>query len=268
MNAATLSKSAKGLILASGLIATSTVMGYAQDTPIQLGAQGTPLALSSLYASAPTGMAALGGHTFDLTSGDLLQLGNGQSATFTGSWAKPKAAYLLLNSYNTYLWYDQTVIGTVTITFADGTTQSADLMVGGNIREWRIGAGFTVNTLTDPAAAQVWSGAAAADGSEATIDMLTISLPATQNVTSITLTDTNTWGALMIDLAGLTLDTQDPQPAPAPDPQCIRPGNSCNTPAVDNSQADKWQSTTIPMPSATPTSSGKHANNGKAPKSH
>src|SRR5437899_3619476 len=139
MNAAIFTKPAKGLILASGLIAASSVLGFAQDAPVALGAQAT-VPLSSLYVSAPTGITTLGGHSFDLSGGNLLALGNGQSATLSGSWANATSAYLLLNSYNTYWWYDQSVVGNVTFTFSDGTTQSTDLTVGGNIREWRTGA--------------------------------------------------------------------------------------------------------------------------------
>src|SRR5207253_4376293 len=199
MNAAIFTKSAKGLIVASGVIAASSVMGYAQDAPVALGAQAT-VPLSSMYVSAPTGSASLGGHTFDLSGGNLIALANGQSASFAGSWANATGAYLLLNSANTYSWYDQSVVGTVTVTFSDGTTQSTDLMVGGNLREWRTGAGFTVNTLTDPAAAQVWSGTAT-DGSAAVIDMLTISLDGTKTLTSVTVNVTNGSVALATLLA-------------------------------------------------------------------
>jgi hypothetical protein len=264
MNAAIFTKSAKGLILASGLIAASSIMGYAQDAPVALGAQAT-VPLSGIYVGAPTGITSLGGHTFDLSSGNLLSLNNGQSASFSGSWANATGAYLLLNSANTYLWYDQTVVGNVTLTFSDGTTQSTDLMVGGNLREWRTGAGFTVNLIADPNAAQVWSGTAL-DGSAAVIDMLTISLTGTKTLTSVTVNDTNDWGALAISLAGLTISTPDPAPAPAPDPTCTRPGNSCNTPAAVNSQSQKWQPSTATTPSATTpsatTPSDKHTNNG------
>jgi hypothetical protein len=258
MNAAIFTKSAKGLILASGLIAASNVMGYAADATISLGSQAT-LPLNSLYVSAPTGTTSLGGHSFDLSGGNLIQLGNGQSASFSGSWSNATSAYLLLNSYNTYLWFDQTVIGNVTVTFSDGTTQSTDLTVGGNIREWRIGSGFTDDTISDPAAAQVWTGAAQGSmgGGTAVIDMLTITLPG-KTVTNITLNDTNTWGAIMIDLAGLTIDPVAPQPTTS----CIRPGASCDTPAAQNSQAWKWQPT---APGTTNTNPHANANsNGNA----
>src|SRR6266446_435547 len=209
MNSSIFVKSAKGLILASGLIAASSVVGYAQDATVALGAQAT-VPLSSLYANAPTGSASLGGHSFDLSGGNLVSLGNGQSVTYTGSWSNAQSALLLLNTMNTYFWYDQSVVGTVTLTFSDGTTQSTDLTVGGNVREWRTGAGNTVNWLTDPATTTVWS-VSAIDG----------------------------WGALHIDLAGLTIDPV----VIAQTPSCIRPGNACNTAAADNSQAWKWQPT-------------------------
>jgi hypothetical protein len=261
MNAAILGKSAKGLILASGLIAASTVLGYAQDATVPLGAQAT-IPLSSMYAGAPSGITTLGGHSFDLSGGNLIQLGNGQSVTFNGTWLNATSAYLLLNTANTYLWYDQSVVGNVTITFSDGTTQSTDLIVGSNIREWRIGAGFTDNTITDPATAQVWSGTAV-DGTPATIDMLTITLPGTKTATSATLNDTNGFGALNINLAGLTIDPQNP--TPAPQPVCTRPGASCSTPAAQNSQAWKFQPQ-IPGAAATaPTNPHANANsNGHA----
>ena len=253
MNAVIL-KSAKGLILASGLIAASSVLGYAQDVTIALGPQAsTPL--SSMYAGAPSGITTLGGHSFDLSSGNLIPLTNGQSVALAGSWVNATSVYLLLNSANTYLWYDGTVVGNVTITFSDGTTQSTDLTVGSNLREWRLGARFTDNIITDPVAAQVWSGTAL-DGAAATIDMLTVTLPGTKTATSIAVNDTNGFGALVINLAGLTIDPQDPQPNPQP--QCTRPGFSCNTPAAQNSQAWKFQPS-VPG-AAAPTNPHANAN--------
>src|SRR5438132_6193376 len=207
MNAAIFTKSAKGLILASGLIAASSIMGYAQDAPVALGAEATSQ-LSPMYGGGPPGITTLGGHSFDLTARNSIALGNGQSVSFAGSWANATGAYLLINSANTYLWYDQTVVGNVTLTFSDGTTQSTDLMVGGNLREWRTGAGFTVNLITDPAASEVWTGTAT-DGSAAVIDMLTISLDGTKTLSRATVHDTNGWGAPPISPAGLTSSTPD-----------------------------------------------------------
>ena len=254
MNAAIFTKPAKGLILASGLIAASSVMGFAQDAPVALGTQAT-LPLSTLYVSAPTGITSLGGHTFDLTGGNLIQLGNGQSVSFSGSWTNASAAYLLLNTANTYWWYDGSIAGTVTMTFSDGTTQVTNLTVGSNVREWRVGAGFTDNTITDPATANVWTGTAQSTmgGSTAVIDMLSITLPG-KTVTNITLSDTNTFGALLIRLAGLTIDPVIATPTAS----CIRPGNSCAQPAAQNSQAWKWQA----LQPGTTTNTNPHAQNG------
>src|SRR5260370_42577334 len=126
MNSAIFTKSAKGLILASGLIAASSGVGYAQDVTVALGAQAT-VPLSSLYASAPSGSASLGGHSFDLSGGNLVSLGNGQSVTYTGSWSNAQSVLLLLNTMNTYLWYDQTQVGTVTLTFNERTYMVTNL---------------------------------------------------------------------------------------------------------------------------------------------
>jgi len=231
MNSAIFTKSAKGLILASGLIAASSVVGYAQDVTVPVG--GT-VSLSSLYASPPSGIVSLGGHTFDLSGGNLVSLGSGESVSYAGSWSNAQGVYLLLNTMNTYLWYDQSPVGTVMLTFSDGTTQTTTLTVGGNIREWRTGAGNTVTWINDPATTNVWSGFAT-DGSTAVIDMLTISLAgSTKTITGVSVSNTNGWGALRVDLAGLTID-------PAA-PTCTMPGNAGPTgpsQACAHSQADQ-----------------------------
>jgi len=152
MDASTLAKSAKALILASGLIVASTVVGAAQDAPVPLGTTAT-VALNSWYVTPPSGQALLGGHTFDLSGGNLILLANGQSVSFTGSYAGVKGAYLLLNSSNTYSYYVDSAVGQVVLTFSDGTTQSTDLIVGTNLREWRISAGATVSNASVASAA-------------------------------------------------------------------------------------------------------------------
>jgi len=221
MDARTLAKSAKALILASGLIAASTVVGSAQDAPVPLGTTAT-VALSSWYVTPPSGQALLGGHTFDLTSGNLILLANGQSVSFTGSFAGVKGAYLLLNSSNSYLYYAGSVVGQVVLTFSDGTTSSTDLVEGTNIREWRTGAGATVNTVTAGAGStQAWTGTAqpGMGGGTAVIDMLGIPVAtAGKTLTTVTLNDTNTFGALRLQLAGLTVDWTAPTPPPTPTP--------------------------------------------------
>jgi hypothetical protein len=227
MDASTLAKSAKALILASGLIAASTVIGAAQDAPVPLGTTAT-VALSTWYITPPSGQALLGGHTFDLTSGNLILLANGQSVSFTGSFAGVKGAYLLLNSSNTYSYYAGSAVGQVVLTFSDGTSLSTDLIEGTNIREWRTAAGGTVSTVTAGAGStQVWTGTAqpGMGGGAAVIDMLSIPVAtAGKTLTTVTLNDTNTFGALHIQLAGLTVDwtapTPPPTPTPTPTPTC------------------------------------------------
>lgn len=220
MNAGTFAKPARALVLASGLLAGATVAGAAQDTPLPLGAQAT-IPLSSWYVAPPTGVASLGGHSFNLTAGNLLQLGDGQSATFTGSWAKANAVYLLLNTSNTYaMYYDQAPVGTVVLTFSDGTTLSTTLTVGVNIREWRPASSVTVNTVTQTTlSVPAWTGTAqpGMGGGPAVIDMLTIAAGG-KTLTGVTLNDTNTFGALRIELVGLTVDVTAPTPTPTPTP--------------------------------------------------
>jgi hypothetical protein len=272
MNAALFTKSTTGLILASGLIAASSVLGHAQDAPIALGALATS-SLSGAYATVPTGQATLGGQTFDMTSGTMIQLVNGGSASFAGSYQNPKAVHLLLNTANTYSWmYAGNPVGTVMLTFSDGTTQSATLTSGGNVREWLISAYGVVNDVTDTTINSstpyvtkgVWT-TTTAGGGTAVIDMLTIPVVTantSKTLTGVQLNDTNSWGSLQIDLAGLTVEFTPP----APQATCNRPGESCATPAAQNSQAWKWQPV---VPGATNTNpNAKNTANANPHKTH
>jgi hypothetical protein len=239
MNAALFTKSTTGLILASSLIAASSILGHAQDAPVALGTQAT-LSLSGYYSTTPTGQAALGGHTFDMTGGNAVKLLNGGTATFTGSYQNAKAVYLLLNTANTYNWYAGSVVGTVVLTFSDATTQSTDLVIGGNLREWRIGAAGVVNTLTDAAAAPVWTTTAqpTMGGGNAVLDMLTVPVATTgKTLTTVTVTDTNGWGSLQMDLAGLTADFTPPAPPVVTPPTGT--GNETGNHDGDHKNTDK-----------------------------
>ena len=238
MGAPALGKPGKALILASGLIAASSILGHAQDAPVALGAQAT-VSLISRYTTTPTGLATLGGHTFDMTNGNLIPLANGGSASFTGSYLNAKAVYLLLNTANTYSWYAGSVVGTVVLTFSDNTTQSTNLVIGANLREWRIGGLGVVNTLTDPAAVPVWTTMAqpSMGGGTAVLDMLTVPVAtAGKTLTRVTLTDTNTWGALQLDLAALTVDVT--VAAPTPTPTCTKKNQDDKHAAVKANHLD------------------------------
>jgi len=194
MNAAIFTKSATGLILASGLIAASSVMVsaqqvtglsqggpiYAQEATLSLGASAT-MPLINAYQNPPSGLVSLGGHKFDLTGGNAVTLADGKGASVTASLKGARAAYLLLNTYNSYLQYSGLSAGRLTLTFSDGTTQATDLKVGGNVREWRIAGADTVDSTTDQATTNAWSGTAnpAAGGGSAVMDMLTVNVSAT-----------------------------------------------------------------------------------------
>jgi hypothetical protein len=258
MNAALFTKSTTGVILASSLIAATSILGHAQDAPFALGAQATN-PLSGWYMTTPTGQATLGGHTFDMTSGNFIALANGGSASFTGSYQSPKAVHLLLNTSNTYGWYAGSVVGTVVVTFSDGTSQSTDLTVGANLREWRTGAAGVVNTVTDTTpslvtayTAEAWKTTAqpSMGGGTAVLDELTVPVlaaNASKTLTGVTLTDTNGWGNLQMQLSGLTADFTPPAPpAPAPTPTpttCGKDDNAGGThpahPGLIEKNADK-----------------------------
>jgi hypothetical protein len=209
MNAAGIfTKPARALILASGLIAATSVVGFAQDVTVGLGtAANDPLI--NAYLNPPTGKLLLGGHTFDLTSGNMIPLAGGQSATLSGSYPNTKAVYLLLNSYNTYLSFSGATIGTVVLTFGDGTTQTTNLVVGTNVREWRPAGSNTVNTATGPGWSNVWTGLAipSAGGGTAVIDMLTITVAGTgKTLTGITIANKDLSGVVGMIVPGATVD--------------------------------------------------------------
>jgi hypothetical protein len=115
----------------------------------------------------------------------------------------------------------------------------------------------TINSSTPYVTKGVWT-TTTAGGGTAVIDMLTIPVVTantSKTLTGVQLNDTNSWGSLQIDLAGLTVEFTPP----APQATCFRPGVSCTTPAAQNSQADKWQT---PAAAAATDTDTKHANNG------
>ena len=225
MNAAELiTKPARALVLASGLVAAASIVGFAQDVTVGLGTLAT-LPIANAYVNPPTGVTSLGGHQFDLSSGNMIPLASGQSASISGSYPNTTAVYVLINSYNTYT--PAQPIGQIGFTFSDGTTQTTTLTTGSNVREWRPGAN-TVNTASDPNLANVWTGQAqaATGGGTAIIDMLTI--PVTnRTLTNITISINNTFGTGVI-VSGITID-------PTAQTICVRPGNSLS--ACGHSQA-------------------------------
>lgn len=225
MNLALLAKPSKALIIATSLIAASSVLAYAADVTVPLGAQAnTPLA--NPYVTPPTGLALLGGHTFDLTSGNYVSINWGQSLNLTGSYSNANAVFVLMNSYYTDLHYAGATVGQVQLTFSDGSTQSTALVEGLNIREWRPAGSNTVNTATGPGWSNVWTGMATppAGGGTAVIDMLTLTVStAGKTLTGISVTNTLAQGnALGFILSAVTVDDAPvvikPSPTPTPTP--------------------------------------------------
>jgi hypothetical protein len=150
-------------------------------------------------------------------------LGPGTSTVAGGlSIASPTAVYLLINAANTPLATAGSPAGSVTLTFADGTTSTTALVLGTNVREWKIGAPATVNTVTSSANIPWWTGPSS-DQVASTIDMLTISLPSgAPGLVSVTVTNSAPRISLLV--TGLTVvDPAAPIVTPPPAPPASNP---------------------------------------------
>lgn len=213
MNAALLGKSAKGLVFASGLALVTSVQGFAQDAPVTLGALATT-PLAALYLNPPSGSVTLGGKPFTMGSFDWLAAG--QSGTFAASFPSPTGVYLLVNSSYTAPSYAGLKVGTVQLAFSDGTSQAVDLVVGKNVREWQVGAGWTVNTVNDPSNTNVWMGVCCSGTTAAAIDMLSVPVAATtKSLTSVSVSNTDaTGGGLHLQVYGIAVAYTPPAPTP------------------------------------------------------
>src|SRR6202165_3948561 len=261
MNAAgTLVKPLRGLMLASGLVVATSISSLAADVTVGLGVAATG-AVTNAYLNAPIGTVRLGGHTFDLTTGKMIALAGGQSATVSGSYPNTKAAFILLNSYNTYLNYAGATIGTVVLTFSDGTTQSTNLVVGANLREWRPAGTNTVNTATVAGCSNVWTGQAqpTAGGGTAVIDLLTITVTGTgKTLTSIKISN-NDLGGIGVISPAVTVDDGPVTLPGSGDEVGNHPGNHGNqdiskvNPPAKKGEAKKAPVTVKPTPTPTPT---------------
>jgi hypothetical protein len=181
--------------------------------------------LSDLYITPPTGTQVLGGTPFD--TGSFALLSPGDTATLTTGVNGVVNVQLLLNSYGTMWYYAGQKLGTVRLTFSDGSVQETTLVVGTNVREWRVGAGsWVVGTVTSQASTRVWDGVAHLDGGEAVIDMLTVPVqPAHGSLTGVAVTTTATGTLMRTVFSGLTVE------------HLLRPGKSGETPAAWRSQA-------------------------------
>jgi hypothetical protein len=161
------------------------------------------------------------------TTGSFALLTPGQSVGVATKIPSVVNVHLLLNSYNTLSRYAGETLGTVRLTFSDGSVQQTTVVVGTNVREWRIGAGsWVVGTVTSKASTPVWKGWAHLDGGEAVIDRLTIPVqPVRAYLTGVQVSNTASGTLLRTVFSGLTVE------------HLVRPGESDDTPAVVHSQA-------------------------------
>ena len=235
MNPRPFTKLTKSLVVATGLsLATAAVVSAYAAAPADKRATAfttIPLStvasrpLSDLYIAPPTGTQMLGGTPFD--TGSFALLSPGQTASVTTTIPGVVSLHLLLNSYGTMWYYAGQTLGTVRLTFSDGSVQDTTLVVGNNIREWRVGAGsWVVGTVTSPKNIRVWDGLAHLDGGEAVIDMLTIPVQPTHgSLTGVAVTTTASGTLMRTVFSGLTVE------------HLLRPGESDETPAAVHSQA-------------------------------
>jgi hypothetical protein len=235
MNPRPFTKLTKSLVVATGLsLATAAVVSAYAAAPADKRATGfttIPLStvasrpLSDLYIAPPTGTQMLGGTPFD--TGSFALLSPGQSASVTTRIPGAVSLHLLLNSYGTMWYYAGQTLGTVRLTFSNGSVQDTNLVVGNNIREWRVGAGsWVVGTVTSPKNTRVWDGLAHLDGGEAVIDMLTIPVQPTHgSLTGVAVTTTASGTLMRTVFSGVTVE------------HLLRPGESEETPAAVHSQA-------------------------------
>jgi LysM domain-containing protein len=189
------------------------------------------VARTTFYVTPPASLLTSTGVPFTLGNAYWLHSGE-QPASLTMNYDKPVAVYLLINTSWTDAAFAGKTVGTVHLTYSDGTSRDTALVVGANIREWEYGVSWTANTLSSSSTASVWQGQgqAAQGGAMGTIDMLTISAIPTSpaaHLTGVTVSDT--YAAHMgIVFQGLTV---------LYDPVLPRPGESDDTPAVVHSRA-------------------------------
>jgi LysM repeat protein len=196
-----------------------------------VGLTQATVARTTFYVTPPASLLTSAGTPFTLGNAYWLHSGDAP-VSLTMNYDKPLAVYLLLNTSWTDGTFAGKTVGTVHLTFSDGTAKDTALVVGANIREWEYGVSWTANTLSSSSTASVWQGQgqAAQGGALGTIDMLTIvAIPtsASAHLTGLTVSDTNN-SHMGIVFQGLTV---------LYDPVIPRPGESDDTPAVVHSQA-------------------------------
>jgi hypothetical protein len=205
-----------GLLLGTALGLGSVTMAMAGATLLKAPVVTTAyqsvalsqatVARTTFYVAPPASLTTAGGVPFTLGNAYWMHFGD-PAATLTMNVATPQAVYLLVNTSWTDAAFAGQTVGTVRLTFSDGTFRDTALVVGSNVREWEYGVSWTANTLSNPSTtASVWQGQAQASqgGAAATIDMLTIPAISQAHLTGVTVTDSNN-GHLGIVFQGLTV---------------------------------------------------------------
>ncbi len=215
---------------AAGATATTTpTIAY---TTVDMGARAS-YPLGGTYLNPPIGAVTMAGVQFNLANIALIT--SGTNMPLASTVHKPLSVSLLMNSAYGYNYYKNQVVGRVHLTFSDGSSQDTDLVAGGQIREWWLNSGYLIDTLSSPATKQVWSGQGQAGtgvAAGAVIDMLTVAVaPTAADLTGISVSDSAS-SPFDILVSGVTV-AYDATPKPT------RPGNSGNTPAAQNSQAQQ-----------------------------
>ena len=93
-----------------------------------------------------------------------------------GTISHPETIYLLINAGYAHTRYAAAQIGLVVLEFGNGNLLRFPLILGQNIREWKIADPGAVTTTTDLSSSVVWNGSSY-DNRSAVLDMLTLSIP-------------------------------------------------------------------------------------------
>jgi hypothetical protein len=181
---------------------------------------------TTLYKAPPVTPTTLAGVDFSMRDA-VIHLTPNQSSTVSGLRVQnASAAHLLLTGAYVSAGTNATPAGTVTLTFSDATTISTAIVVGKNLRDWKVGQGGAVVT-TITGATEAWRGLSL-DNVAAVIDMTSIAIPAGKaDLVSVTVADTSTVGVHIL-WSGLTLIDPPPAPAPTPiptPPPAVEPGH-------------------------------------------
>lgn len=132
------------------------------------------------YEAPPLGPVVLSGILFDLPSGQNSVTtqaeplpSNPTILAVEPRVERPRQVHLLMTAGNLYTEYRNRSVGVVRLRFASGSVQEERLVVGYNLREWKMLDQSTVATTSAPNVREVWR-TGSRHGGTGVIDMLTI----------------------------------------------------------------------------------------------